>query len=396
MRPMSREIARAAALLLALGASVLAAGCGGQLHPTLRVAGRAQTVFKWSSDRCGDADFADLAVRAFRDSSGRIQLVLPHFVNRRLIGPDFDHLAHPCAAIMSSDGNPRPDAFDDREWIASVYTLNGRTVFALVHDEYQGNRHPGRCPSHVYRNCWYNSVTLAVSRDSGAHFAHVPPPRQLVASVPYRYVPHGGPIGMFAPSNIVRRDSHFYALAQVIGRGGSPRGTCVLRTRNLAEPGSWRAWDGSAYRMRFENPYLARGREPRQSVCRPVSQAEISQMHESLTYNTLFKRFLLVDQSRATDPATHKTVWGVYFSLSDDLVHWRPRQLLMAATTAESYKCGDAQPIAYPAIIDPSSTSRNFETSGERAYLYFTRFNYSKCRRTTDRDLLRVPIKFSE
>ena len=396
MRRMRRQVAKAATLLLALAPAVLAAGCGGRLQPSARVAGRAQIVFSWSGDKCDEADFADLAVRAVRDASGGVQLILPHFVNRRLIGPDLDHLGHPCAAVMPSDENARPAAFDDREWIASVYTLNGRKVFALVHDEYQGNRHPGRCPSHVYRNCWYNAITLAVSRDSGARYAHARPPRQLVASVPYRYMPHGGPVGMFAPSNIVRRKGYFYALAQVIGRGGSPRGTCVLRTRNLAEPGSWRAWDGSAFRMRFVNPYLARGPALPHRVCRPVSRREISQMHESLTYNTLFKRFLLVDQSRATNPATHKTVWGVYFSLSDDLVHWRRRQLLMAATTAQSFKCGDPQPIAYPAIIDPNSTSRNFETSGERAYLYFTRFNYSRCRRTQDRDLVRVPIEFSE
>ena len=47
--------------------------------------------------------------------------------------------------------------------------------------------------------------------------------------------------------------------------------------------------------------------------------------------------------------------------------------------------------MAYPVVLDPLSPSRNFQTVGQRAYLYFTRFNNFGY----DRDLLRVPIEFS-
>jgi hypothetical protein len=44
----------------------------------------------------------------------------------------------------------------------------------------------------------------------------------------------------------------------------------------------------------------------------------------------------------------------------------------------------------YPTLIDHDSDSRNFETTGETAYLYYTRLNFGSG--NLDRDLLRVPV----
>jgi hypothetical protein len=46
----------------------------------------------------------------------------------------------------------------------------------------------------------------------------------------------------------------------------------------------------------------------------------------------------------------------------------------------------------YPALLDPESGSRNFETTGPTAYLYFTRNNFGHT--SLDRDLMRVPVAF--
>ncbi|HEY8843947.1 MAG TPA: hypothetical protein VIM23_08590 [Gaiellaceae bacterium] len=385
----------AAAGALALALAWPAAGARAD-QQAARIAGPEQVVFSYAQSRCGDSDFPDLPARAFRGAHGRVQLILSHYVNRRMIGRDLNHLTHPCAPIMASNGNDDPAAFDDRRWIASVYTLNGKTIFALVHEEYQGHLHPGHCPSGVYAMCWYNAVTFAVSTNGGKTYIQPRPPAQLVATIPNQYVPDHGPTGIFAPSNIVRKGAYYYALAQVIGPGGTPRGTCAMRTRSLAVPSAWRGWDGSGFTVQFADPYMGRRKSVPQYQCQPVSPAQISQMRESLTYNTFFHSFLLVGQSRATDTQTGQTVWGFYFSLSNDLVHWSQRQLLMEATTTTSYACGGPDPIAYPSIIDPNSRSRNFETSGKRVYLYFTRFNYANCRQTNDRDLIRVPIELSQ
>jgi hypothetical protein len=48
-------------------------------------------------------------------------------------------------------------------------------------------------------------------------------------------------------------------------------------------------------------------------------------------------------------------------------------------------------PIAYPSALDPSSPSRNFDTTDGRFYLYYTRFN-REAGTDLDRDLVRVPV----
>ena len=77
-------------------------------------------------------------------------------------------------------------------------------------------------------------------------------------------------------------------------------------------------------------------------------------------------------------------------------MEWTPRRLLREAPTTATYRCGGPKPIAYPSLIDPRSRSRSFETTGARAYLYFTRFNYRRCEQTLDRDLVRVPVTISK
>ena len=84
----------------------------------IQAAGPPQTVFSWTNDRCEDLDIPDLPARAFRDAQGRAQLISPHFINRRFIGPDLDHLTHDCSPILHSGFNADPSAFDDHEWIS--------------------------------------------------------------------------------------------------------------------------------------------------------------------------------------------------------------------------------------------------------------------------------------
>jgi hypothetical protein len=379
---------------LALAAVAAAAATGSHADaPSVRVAGSAQVVYDWSRQQCSQDDIPDLPARALRGPRGRVEIVLSDDVNRRLIGRSFDHLLHPCGVVMGSHANADASAFADREWIASVYSFGGRWVVALIHDEYHGWQHPDGCRSRVSFSCWYNAITLAVSRDGGASFQDLPPPRNVVAASPLRYRSGSGPTGLFAPSNIVRNpaDGYFYALVRVRGPGSVPRGTCVLRATRLDDGRAWRAWNGESFSLSMQSPYSSRGASG--GFCQPVSPAEISEMDESLTFNSVTKSFLLVGMAGAYDPLRRRIVWGVYYSFSRDLINWSPRQLLFEATTVHNYRCGDPKPVDYPSVIDPSSRSPVFETSGARAYVYFTHFNYSRCKMTFDRDLVRVPIE---
>jgi hypothetical protein len=369
---------------------------GGVLSPlrSMAIAGPEQTVFDWSRDSCAPRDIPDTPARAFRDDAGRVQLIASHYVNRREVGPDLDRLRHRCGVIMHSGFDPRPENYDDREWIASPYTLGGREIFALVHEEYQGYNHPGACPSGELLKCWYNAITFARSRDRGRSYRQARGSARLVAASPYKYERDGGTYGLFTPSNIVHRteDGHYYFLARVGEHGEQGYGACLLRTRRIASPSSWRAWDGSGFGVRFVDPYRTQG-SPEQHTCTPVARSQIDRMSMSLTWNTYLHRYLLVGE--AAGPSGSDAI-GIYYSVSRDLVHWSKRALFREVEAPWTFECGDRNPVTDPSVIDPSSGSRNFETSGRRPWLYFTRFHYVDCEQTLDRDLVRVPIELSK
>lgn len=43
-------------------------------------------MFDWTGERCDDNDIPDAPARAFRDSRGRVHLIVSHFETRELIG----------------------------------------------------------------------------------------------------------------------------------------------------------------------------------------------------------------------------------------------------------------------------------------------------------------------
>jgi hypothetical protein len=390
-RPLTRVLPAALLALVLLLTIGFGEARSAAAEPRLQVEGARERVFDWSTQACVPMQYPDLPVRAFRDAEGNTQLLLSHFDDYRMIGPSLDQLAVDCKPVMLSDKSPSVRRYEDREWIASLFTRDGQTVWALVHDEYQGNRHRGRCPSGRYIRCWYNAITLARSSDGGRSYTQVAPPGQLVAASPHRYRPDSGPTGVFAPSNIVAGNGGWlYALVRV-REPGVVRGTCAMRTRRIEDPDSWRAWDGERFDGTFSDPY--RSSPHRRPPCVPVGGGRIAEMAESLTYNTVLGRFLLVGLAPPVEASVGPKVGGIYFSTSKDLVHWTPRRLVTRAVSTHDYRCGGPSPLAYPSLIDPESPSRSFAISGAHPYLYYTQFRYGDCHKTADRDLVRVAIE---
>ena len=280
------------------------------------------------------------------------------------------------------------------EWISALYTRDGKTVYALIHNEYQGYKHGSTiCPSGVYEKCWYNAVTLAISTDGGRNFHHAPAPNQFVATIPERYKPNGGQAGMFSPSNIVRSPGGFYySMVHTIGYDHKG-GVCLMRTTDLANPRSWRGWDGSGFNLEFKDPYTSKDAGPQ---CTFIDHRDIQEMSTSLTYNTYLNKYVLVGYGTDYDRLSRRSVYGIYFSVSDDLLHWSGRRLLKEVVLPWTYHCGGPDPNLYFSVLDPESTSRSYDRVGKTAYLYFTRLNYGGCELGPDRDLLRFPIEFSK
>jgi hypothetical protein len=390
-------LAAACCTLLLLASPAL----GYSFGSTVTALGPEQVVFDWSTMACEPIDFPDSTAQAFRDSSGHVQVIASHFVTRRMIGPSLNNVRHDCRVLMRSDLDANPAKYQDHEWIAAPYTEDGNKIYALMSDEYQGWRHPGTCPApYIWKQCWMNSITLAESTNGGDSYSHTPGPTNLVAAMPYPYAPSDGAYGVFGPSNIIKRsDGYYYAMTKEEQFGMQKQGACVMRTRDLEDPSSWRAWNGTGFETRFVNPYLAPTESPASHVCEPVDTPRIAKMADSLTYNTYFRKYLLAGPAMRPDPTSGATVWGFYYALSADLVHWSDRKLLLEAPLPWTYTCGPEDPLLFPSILDPSSSSRNFETTGQSPYLYYTRSHYQfsvgTCFHLLDRDLDRIAFQFT-
>lgn len=180
-------------------------------------------------------------------------------------------------------------------------------------------------------------------------------------------MPGGSIYGFREPSNIMRspKDGYYYIMFQAIIRVPYMQAACVARTENVGAPGSWRAWNGNAFAAD-----LSKG-----DTCAPLGN--IGVMHESVTYNTFLKNYLLIGIPFWTD------VQGVYAATSEDMIHWirSPQPILAVTPIALGGR------FAYPSLLDEQMNATNFDIFGQYPHLYIIRMNES-----VDRDILRIPL----
>jgi hypothetical protein len=379
-------------VLAALGAAQPQAQA--QSMPTIRVTGEMQTVFRWATDRCATDDFPDSPARAFRGADGRLRLIASHMNARVMTGPDLDRMRHDCRVVHAGARNDSPAAHNDRAWILSPYTLDGNTIYALIHNEYQGHLRPAECPSRAYIRCWYNTITWAVSRDGGATFTRPAPPNDLVMSVPYRYAGDtGNRVGYFNPSNVVAHEGHFYALVLTFRFREQEFGVCLIRTDRLDDPKSWRGWDRRGFNVRFVDPYREAVDDPRAHVCAPVGRGNLVEA-VSLVRHQASGLWIAVMAATRPAGAERTPTQGIHASASRDLINWSETVPVFAAQIFRPRACDASTTftVAYPALIDARSAARNLDTFGAQGWLYMTRFNVRECQVGSNRDLVRVPI----
>lgn len=117
----------------------------------------------------------------------------------------------------------------------------------------------------------------------------------------------------------------------------------------------------------------------------------------SLTFNNYLNKYIAVGTGSVYNVQDKNWRTGFLFSLSDDLIHWSPQQLIMEATLNPAGPWS-GEWLGYPSLIDPTDTSRNFEVTEQEPYLYFTRAHppTKDNKWGLDRDLVRIPIRFSQ
>lgn len=367
-----RRVRHAPIVAATLVALVVASAHAADL--SLDLAGDPTVVFDPGSDGCTPDDIPDVNARAFRDGSGRTVVFALHDANRALVGPDLAHLRIDCHSALPSPEKSDPARYEDRNFVAATWTEDGLTVGALVHHEYHADSF-GRCSATGDMACWYNTVLAYRSRDAGRDFARLP--RPVVASAPFRQeVEQGRHRGFFNPSNIfadgTKASPWRYALISTTGWTGQPYGNCLFRTADPAG-GDWRAWDGHAFAIRYDDPYRSGFAPPRPCRTIPPFTFPVG----TVVWHAGSKRFVAIMQAKAGGAFP---LSGFYASTSRDLTSWSPPQLVLAASTLYDDLCTVGGSVAaYPSILDPGSTSRNYDTVGDAPDLFFTRIAVDKC-----------------
>jgi hypothetical protein len=361
------------------------------LTMTIHAGADPEIVFDHARDACEKSDVPDVPARAFRASDGTIRLIASHWTNRAMAGTTLDNLRHTCDIVFEGGGKDDPAAFDDRGWIVSTYTLDGKTVHALVHNEFHGYKRPALCPSGKYMDCWYNTITYAVSTNGGRSFKAPPGPERFVAGVPYRYDPtRGQRSGLFNPSNIVRRGDYFHTMMTSAPQGGQKAGVCLMRTDRLDDPTAWRGWDGQDFTVKFIDPYRAPEEvTPPPATCEPVPG--LARLMASLSLHRPSGLYIGLFAHRGKTGPGVEPVDGIYYATSPDLITWTAPQLVFPTPTMLDKGC-DTMPVVYPSLIDPDSPSRNFEDTDDDAFIYMTRITMEGCKTGWNRNLVRLRV----
>jgi hypothetical protein len=377
---------RIAQLLLA---ALLATGPALAAPDGPRIAGPAETVYDWATERCAAWDIPDTPARAWRAQDATVRLVAGAEESRSASGPSLDRLAHGCAVHYRGTRDDDPGAYDDRAWIHATWSPDGVRVTALAHVEYHGELRPGRCASARAADCWRNAIVELVSTDAGESFAPIGP----AAALPYRYSAQDGRrAGYFNPSNVLRRGDDLYAFVWAEGFRAQRRGACLLRRPAAGGPADWRAWDGRAFAVRFADPYREDVAEPGRHVCAPVGG--IASTVSSVVLHTPSGRYLAVTPAARRAP-DGREVSGIWWMTSDDLLAWSEPALLRRAPLLWRRDCAAPAAYAYPSLLDPASPSRNFETVGEAFWLYLVEMPLGPdCRVGPERDLIRLPVSW--
>lgn len=357
--------------------------------------GPLEIVFDWSTDACVPDNLPDAPVRPFRDAAGNINLNISHYYNYRMTGSDFDNLSIDCQATLVSDFDSLPQNYNGHEWIMSLYTENGVDVAAYVHNEHHAYEYEGQCndtTSNNYLNCWYNTITYASSSDSGKTYTQDAVPNHYAMGVPYKQdTASTGAYGIFGGSNIIKSpvDGYYYRAIQVENYGAQQVGMSMTRTNDPFDPTSWQGWDGEDFTISFADPYRTPNIIDTQHVVEPVGSGYIEKMNAYIGWSTYFNRFILVGAAQKSG------VWGFYYALSNDLIHWTARHPIMTGNMLIDPNVSYGQDIiAYSSLVDHNDTTRNFEVVGQECYLYYVIYHTSGG--LFDRDLVRIPIRFNK
>jgi hypothetical protein len=381
----------------------------------------------WNSvdtwNKCHLIDVPDIPARAFVANT-TIQMICGAVGYHEMHGPSLLNQTRSCDIAWNATKDADPSQFAANEFLDATVRFDNGTVIALIHTEYPGNRYnacdmggvlknefwhgnnpqsrtwtprqqrrrrhlaafPGQRPL-TYPSCWTVTIGLGISYDWGHTWQHISkPPHHLVAAVPYTYHQEYLAYGWGDPSNIVKHPNDDYYYATVWNRnqvGLQSPGICVMRTNDLMNPKSWRAWNGSDFAVSFVDPYrVADGEfDPQDHVCETLD-IEGTTREDCNIFGLLWSHDLqLFIGTVGCDTDVSKSN-AFYFSTSKDLIHWTSiREMFNRTRDLPPKVAAMTTSIHYPTLLDPVAFERfgdaNFCSVGAQPFLFWTGTGHS-------------------
>ncbi len=338
-------------------------------------------LFVWHSSSCERGFIPDAPARAFVRYDGTRVVLASSDENWELLGPSIAHARANCQAVFRSSQSAK-DA--GRVWIEATYTEDGRIIDALGSRALSDAQDP-RCHRTGPGACWLNDIVALRSTDGGSHYTLGP----VVAGFRVAFDPDQAErLGFFTASNIVPWHGAFYTVVSWSTGSGATR-NCLLRSPTIDDPSSWRAWDGTSFRLDLSAV------SPVRPPCVAISPETLSQEVRSISYASKTGRWVAIFADARRQPGGRDVVPGVYASRSADLIHWDTASLLVPlALSKDKSRCNDF--VRYPSLLDPGSKSRNFSTlDSAQALLIFTYVHVRHCAGSLDRDLDAIDVPVS-
>ena len=146
-------------------------------------------------------------------------------------------------SVFSND----PNSFEWAEWLYGMFfNVGTQRAYAAVYNEFHGE------DGYSTSQGWYSADGLAISDNKGRTFQDIAPaPNHVIARPTFLFTPGdpARPVGYGGITSIVLspKDNYFYAVSAYISQDYSVVNYCLLRTNNLDDPMSWRAWDGTGF-----------------------------------------------------------------------------------------------------------------------------------------------------
>jgi hypothetical protein len=341
-------------------------------------------VYEWSKERCDEWDVPDAPLRAFRNAQGGVTAFASNDNSLVYNGSSVLDIKHSCHSALTSHEKVDPSAYSGLAFVTSVWTDDGNTINALIHNEYHADHFANSCIYAEPMKCWYTTILAARSTDGGQTFTETSPPT-VVAAVPFpQDFQQGRHRGFFNPSNILFHQGYYYMATNTTGGLTQMPGLCLFRTVSVKDPKSWRGYDGAGYSSTPIDPY--RGNTNLYIPCQPVSGPGTV---GSISWNAASSLFLIVYQWVSKIHPDGVTA----YSWSKDLVTWSAPQVLFPEPDMSSHNCADKFRYGYPSVVDPEAPGRNFDSVGNHPILFLTRFHVAaNCGLPPNRDLIRFQV----